>query len=232
MITLRRSGDRGHFDHGWLDTRHTFSFGEYHDPSWMGFGTLRVLNEDRVKPGEGFPTHPHRDMEILSIVLSGALRHRDSLGTGSAIVPGEIQRMSAGRGITHSEFNDSRKESVHFLQIWIVPETRGIEPGYEQRAFGPDASRGKLLLVASRDGREGSVTIHQDASVYLSDIDAGETLEHPLAPGRSAWVHVVNGGVHLRGTALAGGDAAGVTGEPSIPLLAEKPSRLLLFDLG
>ena len=193
MITLRPAKERGHFDHGWLDTYHSFSFSEYHDPAHMGFRSLRVINEDRVDPKAGFPPHSHRDMEIITYVLAGALGHKDSMGNGSVIRPGDVQRMSAGTGVTHSEYNGSEKEPVHLLQIWILPEKRGIAPGYEEKKFPADEKRGRLRLIASRDAAEGSVTIHQDARVYASLLDAGQTVRHPLAPGRGAWLHLVSG---------------------------------------
>jgi hypothetical protein len=231
MITVRKSGERGHFDHGWLDTRHTFSFADYYDPAHMSFRTLRVINEDRVQPGEGFGTHPHRDMEILSYVVSGALQHRDSLGNGSVITPGEVQRMTAGTCVTHSEFNPSDAEPVHFLQIWILPEQKGLMPGYEQRTFPDEGRRDRLKLIASRDGREGSVRIHQDASVFASVLGRGCTLSHELSAGRAGWLQVVKGGVRLNGTPLATGDGASVTGEATLSITAEQDSEVLLFDL-
>jgi len=231
VITLRRSQDRGRFDHGWLDTRHTFSFGDYHDPEHMGFRSLRVLNEDRVAPGEGFPTHSHRDMEIVTWVLEGALEHRDSLGNGAVVRPGEAQRMSAGTGVTHSESNASRSEMLHFLQIWIVPERRGLPPGYEQRSFSEEQRRGRLLLVGSRDGRDGSVVIHQDVLVYAGLLGAGERTSCPLGPGRHAWVHVARGEAAVHGHVLAEGDAAAASGEPAIDLSGRRDAEILLFDL-
>jgi len=231
MITIRRAGERGHADHGWLDTNHTFSFGGYYDPRWMGFSELRVINEDRVQPGKGFPTHPHRDMEIISLVLEGALEHRDSMGNGSVIRPGEVQRMSAGTGVTHSEYNHSSSELVHFLQIWIIPRQEGLKPGYEQALF-PDADkRGRLLLVASPDGRDGSVTIHQDAALYATLLDNGEEVLHRLVPGRSAWVHVARGEALVNGHPVAAGDGIAMTGEETVRLAGRKDAELLLFDL-
>src|SRR5215475_1489502 len=188
MIQVRRAAERGGFDHGWLDTRHTFSFADYHDPRWMGFRHLRVINEDRVQPGQGFPTHAHRDMEIVSYVLKGGLEHRDSLGTGSVIRPGDVQRMSAGTGVHHSEFNASKTDPVHFLQIWIEPAERGIEPSYEEKRFDDASKRGKLRLIASPDGRDGSVTIHQDASLYAALVDGDEAVEFTQRPGRNTYV--------------------------------------------
>src|SRR5882724_1405845 len=203
MIVTRPAAERGHFDHGWLDTSHTFSFASYHDPRQMGFRALRVINEDRVKPGEGFGTHAHRDMEILTWVLEGALGHKDSMGNGSIIRPGDLQRMSAGTGVTHSEFNPSQAEPVHFLQIWILPERAGLPPSYEQRAFPTEEKRGKLRLVASRDGREGSVTIHQAVDLYTSLLAPGEVVTHLCTPGRYAWVQVARGSLMLNDTALS-----------------------------
>ncbi|MGA9753403.1 MAG: pirin family protein [Acidobacteriota bacterium] len=231
MITTRKASDRGHFDHGWLDTYHSFSFAGYFDPSHMGFRVLRVINEDRVAPGEGFDTHPHNDMEIITLVLEGALRHQDSMGNGSVIRPGEVQRMSAGTGVTHSEFNASETEPVHLYQIWILPERKGLPPSYEQKAFPPDPTAGGLQLVASRDGREGSVTIHQDASLYLAKLEKGESVKHPLAPGRHAWVQVATGAVEVNGLDLRSGDGLAVSGEESLHLSASPAGELLLFDL-
>jgi len=233
MITRRPSAERGHFDHGWLDTFHTFSFADYHDPAHMGFRALRVINEDRVAPGRGFGTHPHADMEIVTFVLAGALAHADSMGTGSTIRPGDVQRMSAGTGVTHSEFNASRSEPVHLMQIWILPERRGLRPGYEQKAFPEAERRGRLRLIVSRDGADGSVTLHQDARIYATVLDSGERVTHTLAPGRSAWVQLASGAVRVNGTALAAGDGAAVTGETALELVADGTGRseLLLFDL-
>jgi redox-sensitive bicupin YhaK (pirin superfamily) len=231
MITLRPADARGHFDHGWLDTRHTFSFADYHDPKHMGFRALRVINEDRVRAGEGFGTHGHRDMEIFTWVLEGRLAHRDSMGTGSTIGPGEAQRMSAGTGILHSEFNASDSEPVHFLQIWILPERYGMPPGYEQRRFPDEERRGRLRLVASRDGAHGSVTIHQDVRVYAGVLDAGERADVDLAEGRHAWVQVARGKARLSGQELAPGDGAAVTGERRLGLEGVERAELLVFDL-
>src|SRR5262245_43227887 len=231
MIQVRRSEERGHFDHGWLDTRHTFSFAAYHDPEHMGFRSLRVINEDRVKPGEGFPEHFHRDMEILTWVLSGAVEHKDSLGTGSVIRPGEIQRMTAGTGVAHSEFNPSDQEALHFLQIWILPERRDLEPGYEQEAFPEEERRGRLRLVASREGREGSVTVHQDAKVYAGLLEPRREVVQTMAADRHAWVQVARGALSVNGTALRAGDGASASGERTLALRAETPSEVLLFDL-
>jgi redox-sensitive bicupin YhaK (pirin superfamily) len=206
MISIRKSGDRGHANHGWLDTRHTFSFGDYSDERYMGFRDLRVINEDRVRPGEGFPTHSHRDMEILSWVLEGELEHRDSLGTGSVIRPGELQRMSAGTGVRHSERNPSAVHPVHFLQIWVLPERNSLAPGYEQKTFPETERRGRLRLIASPDGRDGSITIHQDARLSSAIWAGGETLDHALENGRAAWIQVIRGTVTPNGSKLAAGD--------------------------
>src|SRR4051794_8424013 len=202
MIQIRRGDERGHFDHGWLDTYHSFSFSDYYDPEHMGFRSLRVINEDRIGPGGGFGTHPHRDMEIVTYVLSGALAHRDSLGTGSALRAGELQRMTAGTGIRHSEFNDSTTEPVHLYQIWLLPERRGLEPSYEQRAFAPEAGHTGFRVVVSPDGRDGSLTIHQDATLHLAALEGGEEAVHALRPGRHAWLQVLRGRVDLNGHSL------------------------------
>ncbi len=231
MIRVLPSTERFHTDAGWLDSRHTFSFADHYDPERLGFRALRVINDDRVQPARGFGSHSHRDMEILTYVLSGELAHRDSMGNGSVIRPGDVQRMTAGTGVVHSEMNPSRNQPVHFLQIWIVPDRAGHEPGYEQKAF-PEADRkGKLRLVASRDGRDGSVTIHQDASVYVASLDAGQRVEHRPAAGRSAWVQVARGELRLNGKALEAGDGAAIAGEAEITIAALEPSELLLFDL-
>jgi len=231
MIRVRRSEDRGFFDHGWLKTYHTFSFASYHDPEHVRFRSLRVLNEDWVAPAAGFPTHPHRDMEILTVVLEGELRHKDSLGNGSLILPGEVQRMSAGTGVLHSEENPSEGSRLHLLQIWLLPERMGIEPGYEQTWFGPDEWSNRLRLVASRDGAEGSVSIHQDARLYRAALDSGRTLEHPLAPGRHAWLQMIAGGLAVDGETLRAGDGAAMSDLREVRLEAREPSELLLFDL-
>ena len=230
-LQVRRAKERGHGDHGWLDTWHTFSFSDYHDPRFMGFRVLRVINEDTVAPGQGFPTHGHRDMEIVSYVLQGALEHRDSLGTGSVIRPGDVQRMSAGTGVRHSEFNGSATEPVHFLQIWIEPAARGIAPGYEQKAFSDADKRDRLRLVASPDGAEGSVTIHQDARVYATRLAAGREVVHRLAPGRHAWVQVTRGALTVGPERLAHGDGAAISGERTVTLTGEQDAEALLFDL-
>ena len=232
MISVRRAGDRGHEDYGWLDTRHTFSFGEYHDPRHMGFRALRVINEDRVKPESGFGTHSHRDMEIVSYVLDGELGHKDSMGTGSVIRPGDVQRMSAGTGVTHSEWNHSQTEFVHFLQIWLLPERRGLEPGYEQKTIPPAEMQNRLRLVASPDGREGSVTIHQDAEIHVAKLEAGREVAHPIAAGRHAWVQLASGAVDVNGTALTAGDGAAVSEEKGLAIRAGEAAEVLVFDLG
>ncbi len=231
MITIRPSDERGVAEFGWLKSRHTFSFGHYYDPRHMGFRSLRVINDDWVAPGAGFDTHGHRDMEIVTYVLEGALEHKDSLGTGSVIRPGEVQRMTAGTGIMHSEFNHSKSEFVHLLQIWIEPERTGLVPGYEQREFALDERRGTLRLVASRDGRDGSVTIHQDAALYAAVLAADESVSHELAPGRHAWLHVARGAARLNGHTLTEGDAAGVSDEPRLDITAQPDAEILLFDL-
>lgn len=232
MMTLRKAAARGHFDHGWLDTAHTFSFADYFDPRHMGFRALRVINEDRVKPGHGFGTHPHRDMEILSYVLEGALEHRDSLGNGSVIRPGELQRMSAGTGVLHSEKNGSTVEPVHFLQIWLVPSKRGVAPGYEQKALDVASLQGRLRCIASPDGREGGVRVNTEAEVHAARLDEGDALEHPLAPGRHAWVHVARGAVRVNGQRMEAGDGAALSDEARVHLEGmDGGGELLLFDL-
>ncbi len=231
MVLVRTSGERGHFDHGWLDTYHTFSFGDYRDPEQMGFRDLRVINEDRVRPGKGFPMHPHRDMEILTWILEGTLEHIDSMGNGSVLRAGEIQRMTAGTGVTHSEFNHSSTESVHFLQIWILPEKNGLTPGYQQEAFPERERRGTLRLAASADGRDRSVTVHQDVKVYLSLLEPGQRVVHSLDRGRFVWVQVARGDLSVNGAALRAGDGAAVSGEEQIELQASTESDILLFDL-
>jgi len=231
MITIRKADERGQADHGWLDTRHTCSFANYHDPKFMGFRSLRVINEDRVQPGQGFGTHGHSDMEIISYVLEGGLQHRDSMGTGSVIRPGDVQRMSAGSGVQHSEFNASRTEPVHFYQIWVVPERRGIKPEYEQKAFPVEERRNVLRLIASPDGAQGSLTIHQDARLYAATLTPGKELGHPLARDRFSWVQVTRGRVRFNGHELRDGDGASVSQEPELKLSAEKGGEILLFDL-
>ncbi|HSY08834.1 MAG TPA: pirin family protein [Steroidobacteraceae bacterium] len=231
MHTVRLSKDRGHADFGWLDSRHTFSFGDYHDPRFMGFGPLRVINEDRVAPGAGFGTHSHRDMEILSWVLDGSLEHKDSLGTGALIRPGELQRMSAGTGVTHSEFNGSQSKPVHFLQIWLLPERRGLAPEYEQRAYSPEELHDRWRLIAARDGREGAVTVHQDADVYVARPGGGCDLEHKPAPGRRLWLQVARGSVEAEGQVLSAGDAMSWVGPAKLVVRAREPGEVLLFDM-
>ncbi|MGH7895499.1 MAG: pirin family protein [Candidatus Binatia bacterium] len=231
MITIRPARERGHFDHGWLDTFHTFSFSEYWDEKFMGWGPLRVINEDRVQPSRGFPTHGHRDMEIITYVLAGALEHRDSLGTGSVIRPGDVQRMSAGTGVRHSEHNPSPTEALHLLQIWIEPRSSGIPPGYAQKTFTEAERRGRLCLVASPDGAEGSITIHQDAHVFVTVLGRGAEVKHALDAGRRAWVQVARGALTLNGVALVAGDGAAVSDEASLVLGGREDAEALVFDL-
>jgi redox-sensitive bicupin YhaK (pirin superfamily) len=231
MITLRPATQRGHGNHGWLDSHHSFSFGDYYDAAHMGFGPLRVINEDRVKPGMGFGTHGHRDMEIISYVLDGELSHRDSMGTGSVIVPGDVQRMSAGRGVQHSEFNPSTTAGVHFLQIWIEPAERGIAPSYEQANVATEAKRGRLALIAAPAGEGGAVLLHQDARVYATLLDGTESVTHALAAGRRAYVHVARGGVNVNGLELGPGDAVRIESESEIRLANGHGAEVLLFDL-
>lgn len=231
MITLRRSDDRGYADHGWLKSRHSFSFADYHDPQHMGFGNLRVINEDRIAPGTGFGAHGHRDMEIVSYVLEGALAHRDNMGNGAAIVPGEVQRMSAGRGVMHSEFNHAPDGETHFLQIWILPRERGIAPGYEQKTFDDARKRGRLCLIASEDGRDDSVTIHADAAIHAGLFDDDESAEFNLRPGRLAYVHLVRGALEVNGQQLRAGDALRLEGESALRLRGGRAAEVLVFDL-
>jgi redox-sensitive bicupin YhaK (pirin superfamily) len=231
MITVRKAQERGHARHGWLESFHTFSFAGYHDARHMGFRDLRVINEDRVEPQRGFGTHSHRDMEIVSYVLEGALEHRDSLGNGSVIRPGDVQRMSAGTGVSHSELNPSASEPVHFLQIWILPEREGLAPSYEQKHFPVEERAGRLRLVASRGGREGSVRVHQDVDLYASLLAAGESVTHTLRAGRHAWLQVARGRCALNGVALEAGDGAAVSEERSLGLVGVGDAELLLFDL-
>ena len=230
-MQIRRADERGMADHGWLDTRHTFSFADYYDPRYMGFRSLRVINDDRVMPSEGFPTHPHRDMEILSYVVEGALAHRDSMGNGSVIRPGDVQRMSAGTGVTHSEYNAADGERTRFLQIWIVPDRRGHTPGYEQKRVGLEERRGQLRLLASPDGRDDSVSIHQDVSLYGAILGDGDVVSHAFAPGRFGWVQVVRGEVELDGEILSEGDGAALTDVEAIQLRAGSDADVLVFDL-
>jgi redox-sensitive bicupin YhaK (pirin superfamily) len=231
MITVRDRHQRGHSDIGWLDSRHTFSFGNYRDPEHMGFGPLRVINDDRVAPGAGFGAHSHSDMEIISYVLEGALEHEDSLGNGSVIVPGDVQRMSAGTGVTHSEFNASKTEPVHFLQIWIVPEAQGIAPGYEQKRIPREETEGRLRLIADRWGSDGAVTVHQDVAIYAGELSEGERFGHEFALGRRGWLHVARGLVRLNGDELREGDGAKIEGESRIELDTDHHAEILLFDL-
>ena len=231
MITPRPSAERGQADFGWLNTRHSFSFADYYDPRFMGFRHLRVINEDRVQPGRGFDAHPHRDMEIITYVLEGALEHRDSLGTGSVIRRGEIQRMTAGTGIVHSEFNPSATEPVHFLQIWIEPATKGLQPSYEQCSIDGLSRSGELALIAGPEGDNGALTLHQDAYLYAGRLQAEEGLTHPLSAGRHAWVQVVAGAIHLNGLRLGPGDGAALSEEPRLEIRAEEDAEFLLFDL-
>ena len=231
MITIRKSADRGRTEIDWLDSRHTFSFGDFYDPAQNGFSTLRVINEDRVRPGAGFPTHGHRDMEIITYVLEGALEHKDSLGNGSIIRVGEVQRMSAGAGITHSEFNHSQSEPVHFLQIWIIPSQRAIAPGYEQRPIEIDKARGALLPIATRDGRVNSVKIHQDAALSVAKLERGQTINVDLKAGRHGFLQVARGAVAINSKALAEGDGATISDESKVSIVADSPAELLFFDL-
>lgn len=231
MIQLRAKDERGHADHGWLDTWHTFSFADYHDPAHMGFRALRVINEDRVQAGQGFGTHPHRDMEIVTYVLQGALEHRDSMGNGSVMRPHDVQRMSAGTGVTHSEFNHSRAEPVHLLQIWLLPERRGIEPGYEQRRFEPEEKRGRWRLIGSRDGREGSVTIHQDVDLWAAILEPGRELLYRPRAGRHLWLQVARGRVRTGERQLEAGDGLALSGAEELRLVGVEEAELLLFDL-
>lgn len=231
MITLRKSRDRGAGRHGWLTTFHTFSFANYFDPRHMGFRDLRVINEDTVAPGQGFGAHRHEDMEIVSVVMEGALAHRDSTGGEGVLRPGEVQRMSAGTGVVHSEFNGSDSEPVHFFQIWILPDRDGITPGYEQKLFPLDERRGKLRLLVAPGGDDGSLNIHQDARIWSAILDAGQRVEHPLAAGRGAWIQVARGSIEVNGTALTKGDGAAIEDEPALSITGSEPAEILLFDL-
>jgi quercetin 2,3-dioxygenase len=231
MITVRPASERGQGQYGWLDTRHTFSFNNYHDPRHTSFRALRVMNEDWIAPGQGFGTHGHRDMEIVTYVLEGALAHKDSLGNGSVLLPGEFQSMTAGTGIEHSEFNPSDSEPVHLYQIWLFPERRGLVPSYDQRAFAEGERQGKLRVVASPDGRDGSLTIHQDAEVFLTTLDVGNRVTHELAPGRHAWIQVLRGAVKLKDISLSAGDGAAVSDESLVTLSAPETSEVMVFDL-
>jgi len=231
MITIRPRDERGKTKFDWLDSSHTFSFADYRDSEHMGFRSLRVINDDYVEPGKGFATHSHRDMEIVTLVLDGALEHKDSTGTSSVIRPGDVQRMSAGTGITHSEWNHSKNEEVHFLQIWILPETTGLQPGYEQKSVPEEARRDRLVLLASPDGREGSVSLHQDAAVYGTRLDPGRTVVHALEPGRGAWVHVARGQVDVNGVRLGAGDAAALDDSGPVDIAGVDNGEVLVFDL-
>lgn len=230
MMKVRKANERGHAEHGWLDSYHTFSFADYYDPQWMGFRSLRVINDDLVMPGQGFGKHPHRDMEIITYVLSGALEHKDSMGNGRVIRAGDLQYMAAGTGVQHSEFNPAKDEAVHFLQIWIQPDRHGVAPRYAEKSFR-DAPAGGLNLVTSKTGRDGSIAIHQDADLWLAKLEAGNRVTHNLAPGRQAWVHVAEGEVSLNGKKLQGGDAAALTEPGALELSADKPAQVLVFDL-
>ena len=231
MMQMRKSQDRGHAEHGWLNTYHTFSFADYYDPQHLGFASLRVINEDWVKPGTGFGMHPHRDMEIVTYVLEGALEHRDSMGNGSILRPGEFQRMSAGTGIRHSEFNPSAAESVHLYQIWLMPKANGIAPSYEQKFFGDDEKLGKLRLVASPDGADGSLTIHQDAKVYLSTLNIGDAVRHDLPNRRHAWLQVLRGQVAVNGEPAQAGDGVAISKEPRLDIVGKDQAEIMLFDM-
>ncbi|HEX3625518.1 MAG TPA: pirin family protein [Verrucomicrobiae bacterium] len=230
MMTIRKANERGHAEHGWLDSYHSFSFADYYDPKWMGFRTLRVINDDLVMPGMGFGTHPHRDMEIVTYVLSGSLEHKDSMGNGRVIQTGDVQYMAAGSGVRHSEFNPSQTEAAHFLQIWIMPDASGVKPRYAEKSLR-DAPHGQFHLVTSKNGRDGSMAIHQDAELSLAKLDPGQKVTHTLGNDRNAWVHVAEGEVVLNGKTLQGGDAAAISREAKLELLANKPSQVLLFDL-
>src|ERR1700737_3160776 len=231
MIRIRKAAQRGHFNHGWLDTHHTFSFGDYYDPAHMGFRSLRVINDDRLQAGQGFGMHGHRDMEIVTYVLEGALEHKDSMGNGSILRAGELQHMTAGTGVRHSEFNPSDKEWVHLYQIWLLPERKGLKPSYEELALGEAQKRGRFRLIASPDGAEGSLTIHQDARLYLASLLPGEVVSHEIEPGRAAWLQVLRGNVNFHGNDLSAGDGVAVTDENALSVQAAVPSEILLFDL-
>ncbi len=230
MMKIRKANERGHAQHGWLDTYHTFSFADYYDPQWMGFRSLRVINDDLIMPGMGFGAHPHQDMEIITYMLSGSLEHKDSMGNGRVIRAGEVQYMAAGSGVRHSEFNPSGTEAAHLLQIWILPDAKGVKPRYAEKSLR-DAATGKFHLVTSKTGRDGSIAIHQDADIWLAKLDAGQQVAHSLANNRNAWLHVAEGEIVLNGKMLSGGDAAAITRETKLELTANKPSQVLLFDL-
>src|SRR5262245_8810022 len=231
MIHVRRAAERGHFDHGWLDTHHTFSFGDYYDPAQAGFRSLRVINDDRVQPGQGFGMHGHRDMEIVTYVLEGSLEHKDSMGNGSILRAGELQRMTAGTGIRHSEFNPSHSEPVHLYQIWLLPNRKDLVPGYEELALTNDEKLGRLRLVASPDGAAGSMTIHQDARLYLASLLPGQSISQAIEPGRAAWLQILQGRVHFLENILVAGDGVAITDENTVAVHAAVPSEVLLFDL-
>lgn len=231
MITLRRSDERGHFDHGWLQTWHTFSFADYRDPAWMGFSKLRVINQDVIQPAQGFGTHGHQDMEIITYLLDGVLEHKDSMGNGSQIRPGEVQFMSAGTGVTHSEFNGSQNETAHLLQMWVLPEKEGIPPRYDQKAFPATERKGRLRLMVSSDGQDGSIIIGQDVSMYGGLLNAGETVDQKLEPGRSAWLHMARGRMQINGQPLGPGDGAAIHEETLLNLTGEDQAEFVLFDL-
>jgi quercetin 2,3-dioxygenase len=231
MIRIRKAADRGHFDHDWLDTHHTFSFGDYYDPDHMGFRSLRVINDDRVQPGHGFGMHGHRDMEIVTYVLEGALEHKDSIGNGSIIRAGELQRITAGTGVRHSEFNPSDKKGVHLYQIWLLPEQNGLEPSYEELALGEEEKRGRFRLVASPNGADGSMTIHQDVRLHLASLLPGQAVAHGIERGRAAWLQVLQGSVNLFGNDLSAGDGVAITDENTVVVQATAPTEVLLFDL-
>ncbi|MBI2871467.1 MAG: pirin family protein [Candidatus Omnitrophica bacterium] len=231
MIQIRKAGERGHANHGWLDSYHTFSFADYHDPKHMGFRCLRVINEDRIEPGKGFGTHGHRDMEIITYILEGELEHRDSMGSGAVIRPGEVQRMSAGTGVTHSEFNPSRTNPVHLLQIWILPEKNGLKPGYEQRAFKPELRKNRLCLAAAGRPSAGALKIHQDASLYISSLEKGKKVEYAIDMYRHAWIQAARGSVQVNGVSFKESDGAAVSGEKLLTIAALSDAELLLFDM-
>lgn len=231
MITIRKAEARGKANFGWLDSKHTFSFGNYYDPNFMGFGSLRVINEDKVQGGQGFGTHGHRDMEIISYVISGALEHKDNIGNGTVIIPGDVQRMSAGTGILHSEYNHSQTDLVHFLQIWIQPDTNDLSPSYEQKNFSDEEKQGKLRLVASRDGKENSVTIHQDVNLYSTLLNYSDKISHPIADNRCVWIQVITGSIFLNDQLLSSGDGASIIGENIIIIADSSQVEFLLFDM-
>jgi redox-sensitive bicupin YhaK (pirin superfamily) len=231
MLTVRHSNQRGHFDHGWLNTYHTFSFDQYYDPRYMGFRSLRVINEDFVAPGRGFPKHGHRDMEIITYILEGALKHEDSMGNGSVIQPGDVQRMTAGTGVRHSEQNASTDELVHLLQIWIIPNADNLDPGYEQKAFTADERRNQLRLIASTNGRDGSISVHQDVSLYASILEPGQNVQHQMDPTRFGWLQVARGSVSINDESVEHGDGVVIVAESELKIAASEPAEILLFDL-